>query len=229
MTGADRKISQAPEGDALAATQFAVNEAGTSKRASVDQLEDWVLRPGNVDTLELEDESIGAPELANAINAVAKAFDAFTVDGYRAADIAGTEAPIMGIISWDGPIVGIPAGWQICDGTGGTPDLRDYFVVTAGGSYAVGASGGADSVNWTHLHAFGTLGLGACSSHKHAETAALTITTTGAAANWWPSGTITSYNGSHTHAVSGNTANFAAAAEENRPLYLAQAFIQRIA
>ena len=38
-----------------------------------------------------------------------------------------------------------PTGWAICDGTGGTPDLRDRFIVGAGLSYAVTQTGGAAS------------------------------------------------------------------------------------
>jgi len=54
------------------------------------------------------------------------------------------------IVIWSGPIVSIPAGWVLCDGSNGTPDLRDKFVIGAGGAYAVGASGGAA----THTHPF---------------------------------------------------------------------------
>ena len=32
---------------------------------------------------------------------------------------------------WSGTIATIPAGWQLCDGTNGTPDLRDRFIVCA--------------------------------------------------------------------------------------------------
>lgn len=41
---------------------------------------------------------------------------------------------------WSGAIVDIPAGWQLCDGTNGTPDLRDKFIIGAGDTYAVDAS-----------------------------------------------------------------------------------------
>lgn len=36
--------------------------------------------------------------------------------------------PIGAIIIWYKSITEIPSGWQLCDGTGGTPDLRDKFV-----------------------------------------------------------------------------------------------------
>jgi hypothetical protein len=59
-----------------------------------------------------------------------------------------------GIISmWSGSIASIPTGWLLCDGTNGTPDLRDRFVVGAGSSYAVAATGGsANAIVVSHTH-----------------------------------------------------------------------------
>lgn len=58
---------------------------------------------------------------------------------------------MKGIIClWSGAIVDIPAGWSLCDGGGGRPDLRDRFVIGAGNTYAPDDSGGA--VN--HIHDF---------------------------------------------------------------------------
>jgi len=37
--------------------------------------------------------------------------------------------PINSIVMWFKPIAERPAGWQLCDGTNGTPDLRGKFVV----------------------------------------------------------------------------------------------------
>jgi hypothetical protein len=56
------------------------------------------------------------------------------------------EVPIGSILAWSGSIGSIPAGYQLCDGTNGTPDLRDRFIVTAGNDYAVGATGGSDTL-----------------------------------------------------------------------------------
>lgn len=47
------------------------------------------------------------------------------------------------IMIWSGSIASIPAGWLLCDGTNGTPDMRDIFVIGAGGDYAVGDTGGS--------------------------------------------------------------------------------------
>jgi len=39
------------------------------------------------------------------------------------------------ICLWAGAVVDIPAGWALCDGNAGRPDLRDKFVLGAGGTY----------------------------------------------------------------------------------------------
>ena len=69
------------------------------------------------------------------------------------------------VIMWYGNVNNIPAGWQLCDGTNGTPDLRDRFVVGAGTTYALGATGGAtqSSAGTTgsagaHTHTMATVG-----------------------------------------------------------------------
>ena len=46
---------------------------------------------------------------------------------------------------WYGEASAVPEGWAICDGTQGTPDLRDSFIIGAGGKYALDARGGAAS------------------------------------------------------------------------------------
>jgi microcystin-dependent protein len=42
-----------------------------------------------------------------------------------------------------------PSGWAFCNGTNGTPDLRDRFIVGAGSTYTQGDTGGAASVTLT--------------------------------------------------------------------------------
>jgi len=57
---------------------------------------------------------------------------------------------IGAIIIWSGLISNIPAHWQLCDGTNGTADLRDYFIRGAGVDGDVRDTGGAVS----HTHPF---------------------------------------------------------------------------
>jgi len=54
--------------------------------------------------------------------------------------------PQGAIIMWSGSPASIPSGWQLCDGTNGSPDLRNRFIVGAGSSYSVGNVGGANTV-----------------------------------------------------------------------------------
>jgi hypothetical protein len=57
------------------------------------------------------------------------------------------------IVMWSGSIASIPSGWYLCNGSNGTPDLRDKFVVGAGSTYSVGGTGGsADAVVVEHNH-----------------------------------------------------------------------------
>ena len=43
---------------------------------------------------------------------------------------------------WSGSASTIPTGWALCDGTNGTPNLTDRFVLGAGKAYQPGATGG---------------------------------------------------------------------------------------
>jgi len=73
---------------------------------------------------------------------------------------------MQGIVAiWSGAIVDIPAGWVLCDGTNGTPDLRDRFVVGAGDTYNPDDNGGAI----THRHSFTS------DTHTHDFTAGAAI------------------------------------------------------
>jgi len=61
--------------------------------------------------------------------------------------------PAGGIVLWSGSVASIPSGWALCNGSNGTPDLRNRFVVGAGSTYAVDATGGsADAIVVSHTH-----------------------------------------------------------------------------
>jgi hypothetical protein len=64
-----------------------------------------------------------------------------------------TPLPAGTIVLWSGSIGSIPSGWVLCNGSNGTPDLRNRFVVGAGSTYAVDATGGsADAIVVSHTH-----------------------------------------------------------------------------
>ncbi len=50
--------------------------------------------------------------------------------------------PVGGIIMWSGSVATIPTNWQLCNGTNGTPDLMDKFVIGAGNTYSPTNTGG---------------------------------------------------------------------------------------
>ena len=58
------------------------------------------------------------------------------------------------IVLWSGTFATIPAGWALCDGTHGTPNLADKFVSGAGVTTLPGVTGGAIA----HEHTFTTDG-----------------------------------------------------------------------
>jgi len=67
--------------------------------------------------------------------------------------VANNAIPSGGIIIWSGSAAAIPTGWYLCNGSNSTPDLRNRFVVGAGSTYAVAATGGsADAIVVSHTH-----------------------------------------------------------------------------
>lgn len=70
--------------------------------------------------------------------------------------IRNAAIPAGIVAMWSGSAASIPTGWALCDGGGGRPDLRDRFVIGAGGALSPGATGGASSAstssNGSHSH-----------------------------------------------------------------------------
>lgn len=151
-----------------------------------------------------------------------------------------TLIPAGAIMLWSGSTASVPSGWYLCDGTNGTPDLRDRFVVGAGGSYAVGATGGADSVTLdstqipSHTHTFSGstnttgdhnhtyywsgIGPGAFNVPDVEKLSSIDVVGSGP----------TSTAGAHAHTFSGTTsATGGGASHENRPPYYALAYIMK--
>jgi len=141
------------------------------------------------------------------------------------------------IVMWSGSIGDIPDGWALCDGTDETPDLTDRFIVGAGDSYAVDATGGENAHTLSasemprHMHSYSG-STSADGAHSHTVPSgggssgprhALSIDT------HHTSSTVTSPVGNHRHSYSGDT-NYQGgdAAHENRPPYYALAYIMKV-
>jgi hypothetical protein len=83
----------------------------------------------------------------------------------QAAIAAANVVPAGTIVLWSGSVASIPTGWVLCNGSNSTPDLRNRFVVGAGSTYAVGATGGsADAITIAHTHTGTTVSAG---DHNH--------------------------------------------------------------
>ena len=131
------------------------------------------------------------------------------------------------IILWSGSSASIPSGWLLCNGTLSTPDLRDRFVVGAGSTYAVNATGGtADAVVVSHAHT-GTTGIESV-NHTHTYGAVGGGAASGGGITAGAGGTGTTSNNSvnHTHAFTTSTEGVSGV-NQNLPPYFALCYIMK--
>jgi hypothetical protein len=121
----------------------------------------------NATTIAVANGGTGVTSSTGTGSTVLSASPTFTGTPLAPTAIAGTNTtqiattafvlangiPSGSIILWSGSIASIPSGWLLCNGSSGTPDLRDRFVVGAGSTYAVNATGGsANAVVVAHTH-----------------------------------------------------------------------------
>jgi hypothetical protein len=92
------------------------------------------------------------------------------------------SVPAGVIWMWNNITNPIPTGFQLCDGSNGTPDLRDRFVVGAGGLLSSGATGGTALTILTtgnlpsHAHAVSLTGTSATGGgHSHTAVSTSTV------------------------------------------------------
>lgn len=159
---------------------------------------------------------------------------------FKAAD----SVPRGVIVMWSGSIDSIPDGWALCDGTDGTPNLQDRFIVGAGAAYSVGAAGGASANNISHNHSIPTdrPETNSTGSHLHSGTTGGMFNRTGNRSNSYDEQDdqddhqhqfVTDAAGAHSHVVnthnhSGATGTAGSSSLENRPPYYALAYIMKL-
>lgn len=97
------------------------------------------------------------------------------------------------IVMWGGAVNSIPAGWALCNGSNGTPDLRDRFIVGAGSTYNPGATGGATTQTLTTTN---------LPAHTHTVTGTGSSSTTGSAGGHTHTATSAVTDNGHTHTLS---------------------------
>lgn len=139
------------------------------------------------------------------------------------------------IMMWSGSIASIPAGWLLCDGSGGTPDLRDRFVIGArqdnsgvantnvtGSLTQTGGTKDAIVVSHTHTATVNDPG------HSHQITVSQYIVDASVGGNsfaGWFGSNPTSAN--TTGITVSNSTTGSSGTNQNLPPYYALAFIQK--
>lgn len=142
--------------------------------------------------------------------------------------------PIGGIILWSGATTTIPHRWQICNGTNGTPDLRDRFIAGAGSTYAVGDTGGATSNTpsaFSHDHNHDGTAVATHANHTHNAGLALGNIPGGGANNAWnqtASSSVETPALSHSVTQPTGHSNHTFSAIPTLPPYYALAYIMRL-
>jgi hypothetical protein len=129
------------------------------------------------------------------------------------------------ILLWAGAVSAIPTGWALCNGSNGTPDLRNRFVVGAGSTYTVGGTGGsADAIVVSHTHTATVTDPG------HVHTGALrTFAPSGQAASGSPNFVATQDTGSATTGITvSNSTEGSSGTNANLPPYYALAYIMKL-
>jgi microcystin-dependent protein len=142
---------------------------GTTGYATNFSSSNILVSSGNVSGVAGVNNTFTSANLVNSIATTKTANDSTTAVATTA--FVHAVLPTGIIVMWNSTAASIPAGWQLCNGSNGTPDLRGQFVVGAGGSYTPGDTGGASSV---------TLSANAMPIHTHELTGSLTTGSAGA-------------------------------------------------
>lgn len=153
------------------------------------------------------------------------------------------------IVMWSGSTSTIPAGWALCNGSSGTPDLRNRFIVGAGSSYSPGNTGGESSNSHTHTVDPPNTTTSSDGSHTHSFDTPSTVGTfaTGGGGSTQqgcisynagacytyvtvnPASSTTGSDGSHSHTLNiGAFTSGSPSDTENRPPYYALAYIMKL-
>ena len=129
---------------------------------------------------------------------------------------------------WSGTQATIPDGWQACEGSNGTPDLRSRFVVGAGNYSPDDTGGSANAVVVSHTH---TASANSAGSHVHQQSGQTIGPGAGGYAFNAGNGANNTLNtqpaGSHTHTVN-VVANGVSGTNKNLPPYYALFYIMKL-
>jgi len=233
------------------ATETYVNSAITS---AIDNLVNSA--PSALDTLNelataLGNDSNFATTISSSLGTKASVGELMMMET-SLQNLMQVRLPAGVIVMWSGSIASIPAGWLLCNGANGTPNLQDRFIVGAGSGYSVAATGGsANATLPAHDHTFsGSNSTSTQGNHSHQVKTKTQDDSTirpvsnsrgGMAAAHYEGSAYYRYddltgaymlasNGDHSHSVtiSGSTSsNGSSATNANLPPYYALAYIMK--
>ncbi|KEQ19164.1 phage tail protein [Endozoicomonas numazuensis] len=198
--------------------------------------------------------TVNGKPLTGSINLTAVNIGAATPKAVQEA--VENALPAGSIILWAGTVAQIPAGYQLCNGSGKTtggiqiPDLRDRFIVGAGDTYNPADMGGSTnkttSTGGAHSHSVSvgntTLSISQIPSHRHAATGnkvggslaggwRYTSLIAGGDARTSSGALYTGYTGSsssHNHSASSNSTGSHNHTVDVRPPYYALCYIIKL-
>ena len=141
---------------------------------------------------------------------------------------ASPSIPSGCILLWSGSTGSIPSGFVLCDGTNGTPDLRNSFVLGAGNSYTVGQTGGStDSIVVSHTHTATSVVTDPGHSHVTGSSGAGSPNGANLSSVGYGSGNSTGTATTGITVATTNTSSGTSGTNANLPPYYALAYIQK--
>ena len=127
----DSGLSYNADTNALTATTFVGALSGTASSATQLQTSRTFSITGVVDAPAVSFNGTGNVELVTTLDDNSVTSGKIVANAVTTAkiDFQNALVPIGGIIMWSG--IAVPTGWSLCNGSNGTPNLRNRFIVAA--------------------------------------------------------------------------------------------------
>jgi cytoskeletal protein CcmA (bactofilin family) len=246
----DSGLSYNADTNALTASTFVGALSGNASSATQLQTSRTFTITGVVDAPAVSFNGTGNVELVTTLDDNSVTSGKIVANAVTTAkiDFQNALVPVGGIIMWSG--ITVPTGWSLCNGSNGTPDLRNRFIVAADSLTKTGTTsqsgtspydpgdvgGSADATLVSHTHSL--VSMTNPGNHYHTSNSGITQMGFDVGGN----GTVTRMDfndgppfnnivydlggGSHTHGIDLSTEG-SVATDKNLPPYYALAFIMR--